>query len=421
MTGLASGDMKMKATGRTLFNGFTILVMSVMIAGPGIARADKAPFTYGTGNLMVVVERDNSSILVIDGTDLELIKRISLPKTTQPHAPVFSPDGRYYYVMGRNGYYAKVDLLAQEIVAEQTIGTDSRGSAISINGRYIIAGNYSPGSAVIMDARDLGILKRIEGPESLVGGKVRASRCASITDIGGVRDLMAIAWKDAGEVWIVDMKTAPDFRVIKKFRDAGGDIHDASVSDGGRYYMLADHKGNHLWILDAYKDVVNDATAYKGTIGTDPVPHASVCQGEVCFETNRGKGTMTAFNPATMEHIANIPTASKYRPLSAGGLFASKHPGAPQVLSDAVIADSKTHRYIYVVDVEKLEVIKRIEVGKAAVHPEFTARGAHLFVSSWGGNKVVVYDGFTYEKIKEIPAITPTSVLSSRRGAEHGV
>jgi len=28
---------------------------------------------------------------------------------------------------------------------------------------------------------------------------------------------------------------------------------------------------------------------------------------------------------------------------------------------------------------------------------------------------------FTYEKIKEIPAITPTSVLSSRRGDEHGV
>jgi len=34
---------------------------------------------------------------------------------------------------------------------------------------------------------------------------------------------------------------------------------------------------------------------------------------------------------------------------------------------------------------------------------------------------VVVYDGFTYEKIKEIPAIMPTSALSSRRGAEHGV
>jgi protein NirF len=232
---------------------------------------------------------------------------------------------------------------------------------------------------------------------------------------------MAVAWKDAGQVWIVDMKTAPEFKIIKRFKGAGADIHDASVSDGGRYYMLADHKGNHMWILDAYKDIENDSTAYKGTIGTDPVPHASVCRGEVCFETNRGKGTMTVFNPATMEHIANIPTSRKYNPLSAGGLFTSKHPGAPHVLSDAVIADKKTHRYIYVIDVEKLEVIKQIEVGEAAVHPEFTARGAHLFVSSWGGNKVVVYDGFTYEKIKEIPAITPTSVLSSRRGAEHGV
>ena len=411
----------MKTSIIALINCIAVLVMSAMIAGPNISYADKEPFTYGTGNLMVVVERDNKSILVIDGTDLEVISRISLPNATQPHAPVFSPDGRYYYVMGRNGYYTKVDLLAQKIVAEQTIGTDSRGSAISMNGKYIVAGNYSPGSAVIMDARDLKILKHIEGPEALVGGKIRASRCASITDIGGVKDLVAIAWKDAGQVWIVDMKTAPEFKIIKKFKGAGADIHDASVSDGGRYYMLADHQGNHVWILDAYKDIVNDSTAYKGTIGTDPLPHTSVCWGEICFETNGGKGTMTAFNPATMEHIANIPTSRKDNPLSAGGLFTSKHPGALHVLSDAMLADNKTHRYIYVIDVEKLEVIKRIEVGKTAVHPEFTARGAHLFVSSWGSNKVVVYDGLTYEKIKEIPAITPTSVLSSRRGVEHGV
>lgn len=396
-----------------------LALMLLVCASP--VFADKAPFTYGTGNLMVVVERENQSVLVIDGTDLEVIKRIKLPKADRSHAPVFSPDGRYYYVMGRNGYYAKVDLLAQEVVAEQTIGTDSRGSAISINGRYVVAGNYKPGTAVIMDAKDLKILKTIEGPEVVIDGKPRASRCASITDIGGVKDLMAIAWKDAGQVWIVDMKTAPEFKVIKKFKGAGASIHDASVSEDGRYYMLADHEGNHLWILDAYKDVANDSTAYKGAIGTDPTPHAAACAGDVCFETNRGKGTVTAFNPATMTHLANIPTSSKFNPEAIGGLFISKHPGAPHVISDAVIDGKRTHRYVYVVDVEKFETIKRIEVGAAAVHPEFTARGAYLFVSSWGDNKVVVYDGYTYEKVKEIPAITPTSVLSSKRGAEHGV
>jgi protein NirF len=411
----------MKPPHINLFNSLAILMMSAITVWPGISWADKAPFTYGTGNLMVVVERDNKSILIIDGTDLEVIKRINLPKSSQPHAPVFSPDGRYYYVMGRNGYFAKVDLLAQEIVAEQTIGTDSRGSAISMNGKYVFAGNYSPGSAVIMDARDLKILKRIEGPKALVGEKIAASRCGSITDIGGVKDLMAVTWKEAGQVWIVDMKTAPEFKIIKKFMGAGADIHDASVSDGGQYYMLADHKGHSIWILDAYKDVVNDSTAHKGSIGTDPVPHASVCWGEVCFEANRGKGTVTAFNPATMEHIANIQTSGKYNPGAGGGGFVSKHPGAPHMLTDAFFASDMSNRYVYVIDVEKLEVIKRIEVGKTALHPEFTVRGAYLFVSSWKDNKVVVYDGLTYKKIKEIPAITPTSVRSSKRAAEHGV
>lgn len=403
--------------------GIAIMLVLGTVLVPGITFADKDPFTYGTGNLMVVVERENKSILIIDGTDLEVVKRISIPDIHQPHAPVFSPDGRYYYVMGRNGVYVKIDLLAQKVVAKQTIGKDSRGSAISVNGRYIVAGNYVPGTAVIMDARDLKILKTIEGPDAIVKGEIRPSRCASITDIGGVRDLMAIAWKDAGEVWIVDMKTAPEFKIIKKFKGAGAILHDAFVSEGGRYYMLAAQKSNHMWILDSYKDIVKDPTAYKGTISTDGIPHPGpgACWGEICFEPNIKAGTVTAYKPATMEFIKNIPTSRLTDPKSAGGLFIRKHPGAPHVVADSVIAGKKTHPNVYVIDVEKLEVIKTLKVGPAALHPEFTARGAYLFVSSWKGNKVVIFDGRTYEKVKEIPAITPTSILNSGRGHEVGL
>lgn len=387
------------------------------------AYANKKPFTYGTGNLMVVVERENKSVLIIDATDLEVVGRISLPKIHQPHAPVFSPGGRYYYVMGRNGYYAKVDLMAQKIVAEQTIGKDSRGSAISMGGKYIIAGNYKPGTAVIMDTKDLKILKTIEGPEAIIKGEIKPSRCASITDIGGVKDLMAIAWKDGGQVWIVDMKTAPDFKIVKKFKGAGAILHDGFVSEGGKYYMLASQQANHIWILNAYKDVVNDSTAYQGTIGTDPIPHPGpgACWGEVCFETNIAKGTVTAFEPAHMKFLANIPTSMAGNPKAAGGLFIRKHPGAPHVVADAVIDGQKTHPYVYVIDVDTLKVIKKIKVGKSAVHPEFSARGAYMFVSAWGDNKVVVYDGLTYKKVKEFAAKAPTSVINSNRGSEQGL
>ncbi|MBI5232930.1 MAG: hypothetical protein HY880_01095 [Deltaproteobacteria bacterium] len=410
----------MKGFKIVLFGIAAGLVIAAMAMTPKMVFADKKPFTYGTGNLMVVVERENKSVLVIDATDLEVVTRISLPKIHQPHAPVFSPDGRYYYVMGRNGYYAKVDLLAQTIVAEQTIGKDSRGSAISMNGKYIIAGNYAPGSAIIMDANDLKILKTLEGPEAIIKGEIKASRCASITDIGGVKDLMAIAWKDGGEVWIVDMKTAPEFTVVKKFLGAGAILHDGFVSEGGRYFMLASQQSNQMWILDSYKDIVNDPTAYQGTIGTGAVPHPGpgACWGDVCFETNIGTGTVTAYKPATMTFLKNIVTSGLD---SAGGLFIRKHPSAPHVIADSVIGQQKTHPFVYVIDVEKLEVIKKIEVGKSAVHPEFSARGAYMFVSAWGEDKVVVYNGLTYEKVKEIPAKTPTSIVNSNRGSELGL
>ena len=45
-----------------LFDCFAVLAVAASTAAAGIAHADKAPFTYGTGNLMVVVERDNKSI-----------------------------------------------------------------------------------------------------------------------------------------------------------------------------------------------------------------------------------------------------------------------------------------------------------------------------------------------------------------------
>ena len=45
----------MKTPCMTLFDSFAVLLMSVMTAAPNISCADKAPFSYGTGNLMVVV------------------------------------------------------------------------------------------------------------------------------------------------------------------------------------------------------------------------------------------------------------------------------------------------------------------------------------------------------------------------------
>ncbi len=409
--------------GRKALLTYLVILPAIVVAllfSSGLAFAKKAPGTYGTANLMVVVERDPASILIIDGTDHEVVGRVKLPGAKQPHAPVFSPDGRYYYVMGRNGLYFKVDLLKQKVVAKQKIGEDSRGSAITPDGRYVVAGNYKPGTAVIMDARDLKILKVIKGPKALAKGKVIRSRAASITDIGGVKNLMAIAWKEAGEVWVVDMNN-PKFPVIKKFKGAGAMLHDSFVTEDGRYYMLAAQASNHMWIMDAYK------LEYLGTISTRansdvpgkiPHPGPGACVEDICFTPNVGTGTVTAYRPATVEFVKNIPTTGAKNP---GGLFIRKHPGAKLVVADAVFHEGKKHSKVYVIDAETLEVVKKLNVGPGAVHPEFTARGVYLYVSSWGGNKVVVFDGKTFKKIKEIPAKTPTSIINSGRTHENGL
>ena len=97
---------------------------------------------------------------MLDGDRLERIARF--PTRYALHGgPKFTADGRYVFFASRDGWIAKYDLWNLETVAEVRAGLNTRNIAVSGDGQWVIAGNYLPHTLVVLDARDLTLVKLI--------------------------------------------------------------------------------------------------------------------------------------------------------------------------------------------------------------------------------------------------------------------
>ena len=76
---------------------------------------------------------------------------------------------------------------------------------------------------------------------------------------------------------------------------------------------------------------------------------------------------------------------------------------------------------IQVIDLKTLEVVKALNPGKGATHPQFTPKGDAVYISLMDDDKVVVYNPLTFEKIKEFPAKRPSGIFSTERAHKFGM
>ena len=153
-------------------------------------------------NLMLVTEREAQGIAVIDGDTHEFISKVDA--SYRAHGYTFSPtEDRWAYNMGRDGWVFKIDLYTLEPVSKVRIGLDSRALAISDDGNYLIAGNYVPTTAVILDADTLEVLKVFDATATNPEGELIESRIATILDTAPdlVGPYFLVALKEAGQVW----------------------------------------------------------------------------------------------------------------------------------------------------------------------------------------------------------------------------
>jgi mono/diheme cytochrome c family protein/DNA-binding beta-propeller fold protein YncE len=353
-------------------------------------------------DLMVVVERDIGNLMFVDSSTHKVIKHIEAGYAI--HAPTFTSKaagGRWLWAIARNGWLTKVDLYSLQVVGRVRVGLDSRGTAVSTDGRYVIAGNYIPNSAVIVDAETLEPLKVIKTFGVNPDGEAVESRVAALlsTPIG---PYFEIALKEAGQVWVVDY-SQEGFPVVKTIPNVGRILHDAFLTPDGRYYQVASQVDGTMAIIDLKSlEIVKKIPAGKKP---HPGPGASFeSQGRILAATPAiGEGLNTIWDTATWEVVKTLPTRGP-------GLFIRSNPDSRYVWVDVVFGDAWDD--VVVFDRETLEIVKTLQPGKRSLHPEFTRDGRYVYVSAWNGNKVVVYDAATLEVVTEFQANTPTGIFS---------
>jgi nitrite reductase (NO-forming)/hydroxylamine reductase len=361
-------------------------------------------------NLMLVTEREAQGIAVIDGDSHRLLEKVDA--SYRAHGYTFSPvDDRWAYNMGRDGWVFKIDLYTLQPVSKVRIGLDSRALAISDDGKYLIAGNYVPTTAVILDATTLEPLKVFDATAANPEGEMVESRVATILDTAPdlVGPYFLVALKEAGQVWRVDW-SQPDFPVTS-VSNVGHVLHDGFLSPDNRYFYLAAQTDDWMAVIDVESMTVSDriqtgATPHPGSGATweaDGVQYGAT--------VHAGEGKVTVWDLADNEIVGTIETAG-------AGLFIRASEHSPYVWADAVFAE-EPHAITVFEKSPPFDLVGVISDGERTLHPEFSDDGSVVYVSDWDANMVRVYDATTLELVAEVPdVVTPTGIFNVARRVE---
>jgi len=197
----------------------------------------------GTNDMGIVVERADGSILVVDTTERKKLGQVDGLGDLSHASAVYSRDGRYAYVFGRDGGLSKVDILGGKVERRVIQAGNSIGGAISQDGRLVAVSNYEPGGVNVFDASTLDLLVDIPA----IGANGRPSKVVGLVDAPGQRFVFSLF--DAGEIWIADL-SEPGAPEITRFTNAGRQPYDALITGDGRYYVAGLFGEDGLSLVD---------------------------------------------------------------------------------------------------------------------------------------------------------------------------
>ena len=317
-------------------------------------------------DIMFATERDASLVDFLDSTNGKVLSRHKAGYAV--HVTVTNKRiPRYAYCISRSGRLTMFDLNApgQPAIASVQVGQDSRGLAVSPDGKYVIAGNYNPGGAVLCDALTLEPLK-VYPTASVINtdGNIEPSRVAFIADTP-YAPYFVFALKDAGHVYVVDY-SKPDFPIVGDIPNIGKILHDAFENEGkemGRFVYVASQGSDLMGVVDL-KTLKLAAKIYTGP-GTKPHPGQGSSwyndrYGQLNATNSMNVGDVVIWN---MENqiVANVPTAG-------GGLFVGTSKDTPYIWSDCVIGGETNYNKVYLINKQTLQTERVIEVGPKEGH-----------------------------------------------------
>ena len=411
-----------------------------------VALAKKYPHAVDVKkntDICFVTERDAARVVFVDGTSGKVLSRH--PAGFAVHVTVTNKrQPRYAYSISRSGLVTMFDLNTpgQMKIAECQVGTDSRGLAVSPDGKYLMAGNYVPGGAILMDAMTLEPLK-VYPTSSVINtdGDIDSSRVAGVYDTP-YGPYIAFALKDAGHVYIVDY-SKPNYPIVGDIPNIGKILHDGFENEGkeiGRYLMQASQGSDVMGIVD-FKTKSLVAKVYTGP-GTKPHPGQGSSwynekYGQVHATNSMNVGDVVIWDN-NWDVVKNVKTAG-------GGLFVGTSEHTPFIWSDCVLGGPSNWNKIYLINKQTLETDRILTVGTKKgtiidpvthktlyswdvptvkdkdgnvivpriLHAEPANHGHWTMISEWNAGRIGIYEAKTGKFVKYISGLTtPTFTYS---------
>ncbi|NMF90511.1 cytochrome D1 domain-containing protein [Aromatoleum petrolei] len=369
------------------------------------------PPLRGTGDLGIVIERATGQVQVIETSGRSSLAQVSGLGDLSHASVVFSRDGRYAYVFGRDGGLTKVDLLTARIVGRVVQAGNSIGGAVSQDGRLVVAQNYEPGGIKAFDADTLELVADVPAE---FGSEGKRSKVVGLADLPGNRFIYSLF--DANEIRVTDLS---DPRNPKTERyPAGKQPYDALVTPDGRYYIAGLFGEDGLSMLDLWQPGQGVHTILPGygrgeqALPVYKMPHLrgwAVAAGRAYLPAI-GRHEVLVVELGSWKEVARIPVKSQ-------PVFVMARPDGREVWVNFAFPDNG---WMQVIDTFTNRLVDSFQPGRAILHLEFTPKGEAVWISARDDNKVAIYDTRSRQKITELPAASPSGIFFTSRAFRTG-
>jgi dihydro-heme d1 dehydrogenase len=381
-------------------------------------RAAAPLFEADPMNVFLVVETGDHHVSVLDGDRFTVMDRFETPFAVHG-GPKFTPDGRFVFIMSRDGWVQKYDLWSLAEVGRVRAGLNSRNIAISKDGQHLAVANYLPRSLTILSVEDLSVERVFD----VVGKDGTSSRVSAVYQ-APQRDSFILALKDTPEVW--EIATDPDAEAVYE-----GFVHsyekgmvEALASSSGLFALRRIEVSEPLddfFFTPDYRNLIGAArdgargVVVNLTVGREiaelPLPGLPHLGSGISWlrDGRRVMATphlreprLTVIDVESWEVVETIETLGP-------GFFLRSHENSAYVWADVFFGPNRDA--MHVIDKESLQIVKTLRPvpGATVAHVEFDRSGRHALVSVWEDDgAVIVYDAETLEEVTRLPMRKPS-------------
>jgi protein NirF len=375
-----------------------------------LLNACATPPLRGTGDLGLIIERASGHVTLINTSARQPYARIAGLGDLSHASAVYSRDGRYAFIFGRDGGLTKIDLLEAKIIKRIIQSGNAIGGSISQDGRIVVAQNYTPGGIKAFDAETLELLSEV--PAEYAPGQF--SKVVGLADTGGNK--FAYALFEGGEIWVSDFSN-PKAPKTQRF-PAGSQPYDGLVTPDGRYFLAGLFGEDGVAMLDLWqpekgaRKILENYGKGQEKLPVFKMPHLrgwSVAQGKAYLPAI-GRHEVLVVDVATWKEVGRIPVRGQ-------PVFVMARPDGRQIWVNFAFPDNAK---VDVIDTLAGAVVHRMEPGKGILHMEFAPRGENVWLSARDDNKVVIYNTDNFALQGEIPADSPSGIFFTSRAVRIG-